>query len=149
MKRTSELKWTQVYPTGVGAVDYTKIMYVVSLRLRDISAFTDGVTGLVVSDLTIGGFGLDAPKLPEVSMTINGEPVPPLPLANYIAAWETDVNAGTLSFELALPSLDSTPYEYGNEDLVSIFVKFKVLETGLTLTGSDIGFPDYQPVLVP
>lgn len=153
VQRTYDLKTTVWDTPGSAPVDYTKIVYTVNLKLRDISAFTDGVAGLFVSDLTVAGFGLKAPTLVSASIVINGAAVlllvdgAALDASNYIT-WVYD--AGTLSAQVALPSLDlTTALAYNDEDFVSIFVMFKVPETGLTLTGSDIGFPDYQPVPVP
>jgi len=149
LKRTSDLKWTVFDTPGNAAVDYTKVVYTVNLKLRDLSLFTGGVTGLAVSDLTIGGFGVKTPTLVSASLTINGEAVylvdaGALDASNYIT-WVYDAVTGTLSARVTLPSLDlTTALAYKDGDVVSVFVMFKTPEPGLAITGSDIGFPDYQ-----
>ena len=147
LKRTSDLKWTVFDTPGNAAVDYTKVVYTVNLKLRDLSLFTGGVTGLAVSDLTIGGFGVKTPTLVSASLTINGAAVllldgGALDASNYIT-WAYD--AGTLTAQVTLPSLDlTTALAYKDGDMVTVFVMFKTPEPGLAITGSDIGFPDYQ-----
>ena len=147
LKRTSDLKWTVFDTPGNAAVDYTKVVYTVNLKLRDLSLFTGGVTGLAVSDLTIGGFGVKTPTLVSASLTINGAAVllldgGALDASNYIT-WAYD--AGTLTAQVTLPSLDlTTALAYKDGDMVTVFVMFKTPEPGLTITGGDIGFPDYQ-----
>lgn len=149
LKRSSDLKWTVFDTPGNAAVDYTKVVYTVSLKLRDLSLFTGGVTGLAVSDLTIGGFGVKTPTLVSASLTINGAAVllldgGALDASNYIT-WVYDAVTGTLSARVTLPSLDlTTALAYKDGDMVTVFVMFKTPEPGLTITGGDIGFPDYQ-----
>ena len=148
VKRTSELKSTVFTPPGSTSL-YTKVVYAVNLKLRDLSLFTDGVAGLVVSDLTVTGFGEKKPCLVSASLTINGSAVlledgGELEASNYLT-WTYDAGTGTVSARLILPSLDlTTALAYNDKDAVSVFVMFKVPETGLAIGGSDIGFPDFQ-----
>jgi len=148
-KRTSDLKWTVFDTPGNSAVDYTKVVYLTNLKLRDLSLFTGGVTGLAVADVTINGFGEKTPTLVSASLTINGSAVlllegGALDASNYIT-WVYDAVTGTLSARVTLPSLDlTTALAYNKGDMVTVFVMFKTPEPGLAITGSEIGFPDFQ-----
>ena len=138
VKRISDLKYTVFETPGNAAAVYTKVVYTVNLNLKDLSPFTEGVAGLVVSDVTIDGIGDKEPTLVSASLTINGAAMN-LDASKYIT--QVVYDAGTLSARVTLPSLEST---YNDGDMVAVFVMFKTPVTGLTITGSDIGFPDYQ-----
>jgi hypothetical protein len=151
VKRTSALKWIEFDTPGNAAVDYTKVAYSTSVKLRDISLFTDGVAGMVVSDLTINGYTTYAPWISSVSVSVNDVEVMtysavalnavPFLVPTY------DADADTLSVEVSLPDLSLTSVGgYNADDLVSIFVMFKTVEVGLLITGSEVGFPDYWPL---
>ncbi|GEM_PF-3871041 len=147
VKRTSNLKWTTFDTPGNAPIDYTKVAYTVNVKLNHTIAFTDGVTGMFVSDLIIGGFDAIEPTMVSASISINDAPVvlsldgSPLVASTYITSVYAD---GSLSIQVTLPSLDLTSVSYEDGDMVSIFVMFKTPETLLTLDGSEIGFPDYQ-----
>jgi hypothetical protein len=150
MKRTSELKWTTWDTPGNSPIDYTKVAYMVNLKLKDTTAFTSGVTSMSVTDLTVGGFGLSAPTLASASISINDVAVLmtdgglALDASEYIT-WVYNEATGVLSVEVTLPSLDLTnALSYKDGDKISIFVMFKTSETLSTITGSEIGFPFYN-----
>jgi hypothetical protein len=153
VKRTSTLKWIEFDTPGNAVVDYTKVAYSTSVRLKDLSLFTDGVTGMVVSDLTINGYTTYAPWIASVSVSVNDVEVVSygavaLNAVPFIVP-VYDAVAGTLSVEVSLPDLSLTSVGgYNADDLVSIFVMFKTVEVGLDITGSEIGFPDYWPEIV-
>lgn len=148
VKRTSSLKWIEFDTPGYATVDYTKIVYSVNVNLRDISAFSDGVTGMVVADLDVAGFLLYSPWIASANVCINDVEV----MSNgaivlgelpYLAP-SFDSATGTLSVAVTLPDISSLGLTYNSGDTVSIFVMFKTVEVGLTITGSEIGFPDFQ-----
>lgn len=149
LKRGSDLKWTEFDTPGNSPVDYTKVVYTVNVKLRDLSHFTGGVAGLAVSDVTVEGFGEKTPTVVSATLTINDQPVlladgGALDASNYIT-WLFDAVTGTLSARVTLPSLDLTSAQaYNDDDVVSVFVMFKTPMTGLTITGGEVGFPDYQ-----
>lgn len=149
VKRSSELKWIEFDTPGLSTVDYTKAAYSVNVKLRDISAFPAGVAGMVVADLDITGFTTWSPWIASASLSINDVEVLtysvitlgelPFMTSSY------DSETGTVSAQVTLP--DGIIYNPG--DQVSIFVMFKTVEVGLTVSGSDVGFPEYQVPIVP
>lgn len=149
VKRTSELKWIEFNPPGLSTVDYTKAVYSVNVKLRDTSAFPDGVAGMVVADLEITGFTTFSPWIASASLSINDVEVMThsvitlgeLPFMT--SSW--DSATGTLSAQVTLP--DEITYNAG--DQISIFVMFKTVEVDITVSGSDIGFPEYPVLGVP
>jgi hypothetical protein len=149
VKRNSTLKWVEFDTPGNSAVDYTKVAYSVNLKLRDISAFTDGVTTMVVADLTVRGYVTYSPWISLASVSINGIEVMSfggvaLGTLPFITS-EYDALTGTLSAQVTLPDLALIgDLKYNDEDLVSIFVMFKSVETPLIISGSEVGFPEYQ-----
>ena len=154
VKSNSELKWIEFNTPGNSAVDYTKAAYSVNVKLRDISAFTEGVTGMVVADLTVGGFVTYEPWISFASLSINGVEVISsgavmlgtlLPFITSVY----DAETGTVSSQVTLPEIALTEVlEYHDGDLVSIFVMFKSVETSLTITGDEVAFPNYNPATV-
>lgn len=148
-KRTSVLKWVEFDTPGNSEIDYTKVVYNTSVKLRAISNDNVVLDGMVIADLTINGFTTYAPWIASASMWINGVEVGSyssvfLGVVPFITpVW--DSVTGTLSVDVTLPAGQG----YAEDDLISIFVMFKTSETLLTITGSEIGFPDYQPALEP
>ncbi|MEW5748314.1 MAG: hypothetical protein AB1793_05975 [Candidatus Thermoplasmatota archaeon] len=144
VKRNSELKWTEFDTPGLSTVDYTKVVYSVNVKLRDISSFADGVGGMVVADLAVAGFVQYSPWISSTNVCVNGVEVSAsagitLGTLPYMTT-SFDAATGTLSAQVILP----TDITYNNDDVVSIFVMFKTVEVDLVISGSEIGFPDYQ-----
>lgn len=149
VKRTSELKWIEFNTPGLSTVDYTKAVYSVNVKLKDMSAFPAGVVGMVVADLDVTGFTTWSPWIASATLSINdveamtygGITLGELPFMTS----SYDSETGTVSAQMTLP--DGIIYNPG--DQVSIFVMFKTVEVGLTVSGSDVGFPEYQVPIVP
>lgn len=148
VKRNSELKSTQFDTPGLSEVDYTKVIYSVNVKLRDISGFDGGVSGMVIADLTVAGFALYSPWIASTNVCINGNEIMAsegivLGTLSYMTT-SFDKETGILSAQIVLPDISSLEMSYNNDDLVSIFVMFKTVEVGLDISGSEVGFPDYQ-----
>ncbi len=150
VKRTSALKWIEFDTPGLSTVDYTKVVYSVNVKLKDVSAFGDeGVTGMVLADLEVSGFTTYSPWIASATMSINDVETAAYSVITLgelpfmTSSW--DSATGTLSAQVTLP--DGIIYNPG--DQVSIFVMFKTVEVDLTISGSEIGFPEYQVPIVP
>lgn len=143
VKRMSGLKWIEFDTPGNSEVDYTKVVYNTTLKLKDVTGIT--VPGMVVADVTINGFTTFPPWIASASLSIDGADTltyGSIALSEVpFLATVYDDTTGTLSVEVTLPS----DQIYDGADTISIFVMFKTVEVGLDITGSDVGFPDYQP----
>lgn len=142
VKRMSGLKWIEFNTPGNSEVDYTKVVYNTTLKLKDVTGIT--VPGMVVADVAINGFTTNAPWIASASLSIDGEEMltygsVALSAVPFLTTVYDDVT-GTLSVEATLPA----DLIYDGADMVSIFVMFKTAEVGLDITGSEVGFPDYQ-----
>ena len=149
VKRTSALKWIEFDTPGLSTVDYTKAVYSVNVKLKDISAFPAGVAGMVVADLDVTGFTTWSPWIASATLSINDVETATYSVITLgelpfmTSSW--DSVTGTLSAQVTLP--DGIIYSPG--DQVSIFVMFKTVEVDLTISGSEIGFPEYSEPIVP
>lgn len=138
IKRASTLKMTEFNSPGSSPNVYTKFVYTMNVKLRDIAWIDGGVAGMTVSQLTVGGFGELAPSIVTASVTIDGLAVPVEP-DWYTMAFED----GTLSLELGLPDLPEDK-EYVPHNMVSLFLMWKVPMEGWVGSVAEVGLPEYQ-----
>lgn len=142
VKRTSVLKWVEFDTPGNSDNIYTKVVYNTSVNLRAIDNDNIVAGGMVIADLTITGFTTYEPWIASASLWINDVEVDSygpvyLEAVPFVTpVWDSE--SGELSVEVTLPD------GVGEGDQVSIFVMFKTIASGLTIDGSEIGFPDYQ-----
>lgn len=138
MKRASTLKATEFSSPGSSPNVYTKFVYTANVKLRDIIWVEGGVAGLMVSQLTIGGFGESAPSMVAAGVTIDGLEV--LVQPDWYASTFED---GTYTLELVMPSL-LDDRDYVPHNMVTLFLMWKVPMQGWDGSVSEIGFPEYQ-----
>jgi len=145
VKRGATFKHVQFDTPGNSPNVYTKYVYVVNIRLKDLTAFPDGVDGLRVCSLEVTN--MDAPDLIEVTSSFLVNDVAPTPIdatAPAVTGVTWAVVDGTLTAEVVLPDLSGTlEGDYSQGDQVSVFVMWKAAVTGWDGIATDIPFPDY------
>jgi len=148
VKRGATFKHVQFDTPGNSPNVYTKYVYVVNIRLKDLSAFPEGVDGLRVCSLEVTN--MDAPDLIEVTSSFLVNDVAPVPLdstAPAVTGVSWAVVDGVLTADVVLPDLSLTSEgDYDQGDQVSVFVMWKAAVTGWDGVATDMPFPDYTAV---
>jgi hypothetical protein len=150
VKKNSTLKFVEFYPPGNPPTVNTKFVYTVNVKLKDLSLFTEGVAGMVVSQLTV--YGMEelnvVPIVVSTAVAVNGVPVTnsddqtPLDMAAYVDWGFTE---GVTTVGVMLPNLEGTDtVGYSDGDMVSIFIMWKVPLHGLVVECDETPFPAYQ-----
>ena len=134
VKRASSLKYVEFDTPGQSPNIYTKFVYNVNIKLRDLSAFEGGVTGMSLSTVTVGGLGDVAPLIVTAIIAVDGTEVfsedgtTPLEMSAYIS-WT--FSEGVASVEVSLPDLTGTNIaSYESGDMVSVFLMWKAPISG-------------------
>lgn len=138
IKRASTLKMTEFSSPGSSPNVYTKFVYSMNVKLRDIVWIESGVAGMKVAQLTVGGFGESAPSIVTASVTIDGLEV--LVQPDWYAA---TFDGGVYTLDLVMPDLPDDR-EYIPHNMVSLFLMFKAPMQGWDGSVEEIGFPEYQ-----
>lgn len=143
MKRASTLKMTEFSSPGNSPNVYTKFVYTMNVKLRDIAWIEDGVAGMMLAQLTVGGFGESAPSVVTAGVTVDGLEVSVEP-----GWYTTTFEDGTYTLELVLPHLLDDG-DYVPHNMVTLFLMWKVPMQDWDGSASEIGFPEYQAPEIP